>query len=39
MIAAGIGAFLCIYMSGLLRAYWLLVMNEGYWEKRKSGGE
>ena len=34
MIAAGIGAFLCIYMSGLLRAYRLLVMNEGYWEKK-----
>ena len=39
MLAAGIGVFLCVYGGGLLRAYRLLVMNEGYWEKRKSGGE
>lgn len=36
MIAAGIGIFLCIYMSGILRAYRLLVMNE---ENRKKGRE
>ena len=28
MIVAGIGTFLCIYMSGLIRAYRLLIMNE-----------
>ena len=35
MIVAGIGTFLCIYMSGLVRAYRLLVMNETYQQKRK----
>lgn len=35
MLAAGIGSFLCIYMSGLIRAYRLLVMNETYQQKRK----
>lgn len=35
MIVAGIGTFLCIYMSGLIRAYRLLIMNETYQEKRK----
>ena len=35
MVAAGIGTFLCIYMSGLVRAYRLLVMNETYHQKRK----
>ncbi len=35
MVVAGIGTFLCIYMSGLIRAYRLLIMNETYQEKRK----
>lgn len=35
MILAGIGAFLCVYMSGVIRAYRLLIMNEEYQEKRK----
>ena len=35
MILAGIGVFLCIYMSGIVRAYRLLIMNEEYHEKRK----
>lgn len=35
MIVAGVGAFLCIYMSGLIRAYRLLIMNESYQQKRK----
>lgn len=35
MIVAGIGTFLCIYMSGLIQAYRLLIMNETYQEKRK----
>lgn len=35
MIVAGIGTFLCIYMSGLIRAYRLLIMNKTYQEKRK----
>ncbi len=35
MILAGIGAFLCIYMSGIIRAYRLLIMNEEYHDKRK----
>ncbi len=35
MIVAGIGTFLCIYMSGLIRAYRLLIMNETYQKKRK----
>ena len=35
MILAGIGAFLCIYMSGIVRAYRLLIMNDEYHEKRK----
>lgn len=30
MIAAGVGTFLCIYMSGVIRAYRLLIMNEAY---------
>ena len=28
VVAVGIGTFLCIYMSGLIRAYRLLIMNE-----------
>lgn len=35
MIVAGIGVFLCIYTSGLIRAYRLLIMNETCQEKRK----
>lgn len=35
MILAGIGIFLCIYMSGILRAYRLLIMNEENRKKRK----
>ena len=35
MIVAGIGTFLCIYMSGLIQAYRLLIMNETYQKKRK----
>lgn len=35
MIVAGVGTFLCIYMSGLVRAYRLLIMNEVYQQKRK----
>ena len=35
MILAGVGAFLCVYMSGIVRAYRLLIMNEEYHEKRK----
>lgn len=35
MIVAGVGTFLCIYMSGLIRAYRLLIMNEVYHQKRK----
>mgnify|MGYP003265776358 FL=1 len=33
MIVAGIGTFLCIYMSGIIRAYRLLIMNEAYQQK------
>ena len=35
MILASVGAFLCVYMSGIVRAYRLLIMNEEYHEKRK----
>lgn len=35
MILAGAGAFLCVYMSGIVRAYRVLIMNEEYHEKRK----
>ena len=35
MIVAGVGTFLCIYMSGLIRAYRLLIMNETYQQKGK----
>ncbi len=35
MVTAGIGTFLCIYMSGIVRAYRLLIMNETYQQKRK----
>lgn len=35
MILAGVGVFLCVYMSGIVRAYRLLIMNEEYHEKRK----
>ena len=35
MVVAGIGTFLCIYMSGLVRAYRLLIMNEAYQQKGK----
>ena len=34
MILAGAGAFLCVYISGIIRAYRLLIMNEEYHEKR-----
>ena len=37
MILAGVGAFLCVYMSGIIQAYRLLLMNEEYHEKRKKG--
>ena len=35
MIVAGTGTFLCIYASGVVRAYRLLLMNETYRRKRK----
>ena len=35
MMIAGIGSFLCIYMSGLIRVYRLLIMNNIYQQKRK----
>ena len=35
MIVAGVGTFLCIYMSGVIRAYRLLVMNEAHQQKGK----
>lgn len=35
LILAGAGAFLCVYVSGIARAYKLLIMNEEYHEKRK----
>lgn len=35
MLIAGMGTFLCIYTSGLVRAYRLLIMNEAYQRKRK----
>lgn len=35
MILAGVGVFLCVYMSGIVRAYRLLVMNEEYHDKGK----
>jgi len=35
MIVAGVGIFLCIYMSGIIRAYRLLIMNEAYQQKGK----
>lgn len=35
MIVAGVGIFLCIYMSGLVRTYRLLMMNETDQQKRK----
>lgn len=35
IMLAGMGTFLCIYMTGLIRAYRLLIMNEAYHEKRK----
>lgn len=35
MILAGVGAFLCVYVSGIVRAYRMLIMNEEYREKRK----
>lgn len=35
MILAGVGAFLCVYVSGIVRAYRVLIMNEEYHEKRK----
>ena len=34
MLAAGIGTFLCIYMSGLIRSFRLLVMNENVQRKK-----
>ncbi len=35
MILAGTGVFLCVYVSGIVRAYRLLIMNKEYHEKRK----
>lgn len=35
MFVTGIGIFLCIYASGIIRAYQLLIMNETYRQKRK----
>lgn len=35
MIIAGIGTCICIYMSGRVRAYRLLIMNEDYRQKEK----
>lgn len=35
MMIAGTGAFLCVYISGIVRAYRLLIMNEEYHEKGK----
>lgn len=35
MVVAGVGTFLCIYMSGITRAYRLLTMNDSYHQKRK----
>ena len=35
MLFAGAGTFLCVYMSGMLRAYRLLVQNEEHLEKKK----
>ena len=35
LMLAGIGTFLCMYMSGLIRTYRLLIMNGAYHEKRK----
>lgn len=37
MVLAGIGIFLCVYMSGVSRAYRLLLMNEEYGRNRKGG--
>ena len=35
MILAGVGTFLCVYVSGIVRTYRMLIMNEEYREKRK----
>ena len=35
MLLAGVGVFLCVYVSGIVRVYRLLIMNEEYHEKRK----
>lgn len=35
MILAGLGAFLCVYMSGIIRTYRILIMNEEYHKKRR----
>lgn len=35
MIVAGIGTYLCIYMSGMMFTYHLLILNEEYRSKRK----
>ena len=35
MLLAGVGTFLCIYMSGILRAYRLLLTQEAYPQKRR----
>ncbi len=35
MVLAGAGAFLCVYISGVVRAYRLLIMNEKYHVKRR----
>lgn len=35
MILAGLGAFLCVYMSGIIRTYRILITNEEYHKKRR----
>ena len=35
MILAGLGAFLFVYMSGIIRTYRILIMNEEYHKKRR----
>lgn len=37
MVLAGAGVFLCVYISGIVRAYRLLIMNETRRAKRKGG--
>lgn len=35
MLLAGIGAYLCVYMTGIVKAYRLLIMDKDYRKKRK----